>query len=203
MKQPIGPVLPGTRQVLLAFGEGSIRPRDVGGRSADVYSEQVQRPFLPKGLIIWGATGDTLVHGVRVGNMSELDVGGCSPVPGLYFAQGRSFEEIVRLAEAGELVLSTAARQQLEMHEALPGTLVVVSISGPYDRLCMWGTTYVQGGPHRRAVVEALGEGRGFLARLDEVTLGGVRTVLDVTAPDAQTAAQLLAGLELPARSRW
>lgn len=195
MKQPMGPALPGTKQVLLAFNQGHVRPRDVSGRHVESYTEYVNLPFLPKGLMLWGATGDTLVHTVKVGNTTEVEIGGLAPMPGLYFAQGRSFEDIVRLADAGELDVSIEARQQLEMNEAYPGNTVSVSLSGPCDRLVLWGVTYSLGGPHRRAVVEALAGG-GFSARLDEVTLRGIATVLDVTAPDAASAASLLVGLE-------
>lgn len=195
MKPPIGPLLPGTRQVLLTFNEGKIRERQLGDSRIECYNVMPHLSFLPKGLMIWGATGDTLVHSVKVGNMSELEVGGYAPIPGRYFEQGRSFEDLQRLADAGELELAVEQRQILDMSEAAPGVGISVQISGPYDRFCLWGLTYSGGNPHRRAQVTGAADGT-FSARLDEVTLRGVATVLEVTAPDATTAAHLLAALE-------
>lgn len=191
MKQPIGPLLPGTKQVLLTFNEARIRTGQ-GGR--ETYHEQPQFPFLPKGLLIWGATADTLIHSIKVGNLAELEIGGFAPIPARYFEQGRSFDELVRLAEAGELELAVEQRQLFEMTEASAGTTISVSISGPYDRFVLWGLTYLtHGRAHRRAVVERLES--GFSGRLEEVGLSGIRTLLDVTAPDAATVATLLASL--------
>ena len=196
MKQPIGPLLPGTRQVLLAFNEGKIRSRPLGGSTIETYAETAHVPFLPKGLMIWGATADTLVHGIKVGNMSEVEMGGYAPIPGLYFAQGRSFEDIQRLAEAGELELAVEARQQLEMHEASPGVHISVAISGPHDRFIVWGLTYLGGERHRTATVTPPAPGgTAVMGRLDEFALSGVRTLLEVTAPDVRTVAELLVGL--------
>lgn len=196
----MGPLLPGTRHVVLAFDAQSVR-RPRGAGEAQQFAQQVQTPFLPKGLMIWGATRDTFVQGVKVGNVSELEIGGYASIPGLYFEQGRSFEDILRLADAGELELSVQARQQLEMSEAAPGVMVSVTLSGPYERFCLWGVTYVTGGPHRRARVEALSDTLSFAGRIDELTLSGVRTVLEVTAPTAQIATELLVGLEASRRS--
>jgi len=193
VKQPIGPLLPGTKQVLLTFSEGRTISRD--GR-VDQHTAFVQRSFLPKGLILWGSTDSTFVHRIGVGNMVEVEIGGDQAIPGRYFEQGRSFEELERLAEVGELELSLPARQVLEMTEASPGMSIAVHLSGPYDRFVVWGLTYSGlDRAHRRATIEPLESGR-FMGRLDEVTLSGVRTVLDVTAPDAQTAATLLAALQ-------
>ena len=203
MKQPIGPILPGTRQVLLTFPDVGGNERDFDGHRVVRFCEQVQLPFLPKGLVIWGATTDTLVHGVKVGNMTEVEIGGYAPIPGLYFQQGRTFEELQLLADVGELERGFEVRQQLEMHEAAPGTQITVALSGPYDRFCVWGSTYIDGRPHRRATIGKAQQSEQFTGQLDEVTLGGVRTVLEVTAPDAKTAADLLVGLYAPVGSRW
>lgn len=197
-QQPIGPQLPGTCQVLLAFNTESGFHRSVRDRDIATYCESVQRSFLPLGLILWGATNETLVHGVKVGNMSELEVGGYAPIPGRFFEQGRSFEDLERLAEAGELDVSIEARQQLRMNEASPGTMITVALSGPFERFCLWGRTYSSSNdrPHRRASVQPLDSREGYAGRLDTVTLSGVATVLEVTAPDARIAADLLVGLE-------
>lgn len=196
VKQPMGPSLPGIKQVLLTFNEGNFLPFSAYGRTIDTHVSQVQLPFLPKGLIIWGATGDTLVHGVKVGNMSEVEISGLAPIPGRYFEQGLSFADVERLAESGELDLNLAARQQLDMSEAAPGTQISVAISGPYDRFVVWGTTYARyDGPHRLATVAQLDNSTMFSGRLDEVRLSGLQTLLNVTAPSAEVAAQLLVGL--------
>lgn len=211
MKQPIGPALPGIRTVLLAFGGADVRPRDVvervsgrPTRHVQSFCESVMLPFLPKGLLLWGATGDTFVHTIKVGNVTEAEVGGVAPIPGLYFEQGRSFDDIARLAEAGELDLALDARLQLEMREASPGMMITVALSGPFDRFCLWGSTYTDGRPYRRASVAALeSNAHVFSGRVDEIGLAGVRTVLDVTAPDAATAAALLVGLQAQHSARY
>ena len=193
---PIGPALPGTKQVLLTFNEALMRPRSSGARTIDTYVEQVSLPFLPKGLLLWGATEDTFVHCVKVGNTNEVEIGGYAPIPGRYFTTGRTFADIERLADAGELELAIEARQQLEMREAAVGVQIVVALSGPYDRFVLWGLTYSRyEGPHRKAMVERVGDSAMYAGRLDEVRLAGVQTLLDVTAPDARIAAELLIGL--------
>lgn len=197
IQTPTGPLLPGTRHALLSFDMPS-RTRDVHGRAVATFSETPQLPFLPLGLILWGATDETLVHGVKVGNMTEVEVGGFSPIPGRYFEQGRSFEDLQRLADAGELESAIDLRQQLMMDEAQPGTMVSVSLSGPCDRFVVWGRTYEQGvRPYSRAAIERLESG-AYSGRLDYVGLKGIRTVLDVSTPDAQSAATLLVGLASP-----
>lgn len=194
MKQPIGPMLPGTKQVLLTFGD-NFQERSLYGRDVRTFTEMPQLPFLPLGLFIWGATNETLVHAVKCGNMTEVELGGSSPIPGRYFEQGRSFEDIERLAAAGELELAVEARQQLMMSEVSHGMHVTVALSGPFERFCLWGRTYAEGIRNRRAVVERIESG-AYAGRLDHVGLAGIRTVLDVTAPDARVAADLLIGLQ-------
>ena len=195
----MGPMLPGTKQVLLGFNEGDHRQREIGYAKVDVHVAHVHQAFLPRGMIIWGATEETLLYEIKVGNQTEVAID-WAPIPARYFETGRSFEEIQRLADAGELDLSLDARQHLEMNEASPGTVISVHLSGPYDRVCLWGTTYAKNGrAFRRARVQKLEASAErpecFTAQLDEITLSGPMNVLDVQAPDAATAASLLVGL--------
>jgi hypothetical protein len=199
MTRVLGPELPGTRQVLLAFERASVREHVCGGYACQFLTEQVQRPFAPRGLLLWGATDETLVHFVRVGNTHEAEIT-ASPIPGRFFEQGRSFEEIEALAAVGEIEAAVPTRLVLDMSEACIGVQITLAVSGPHDRACLWGLTYTAGGPFQRASVEKATTGDHYVGRLDNVRLGGLETVVDVVAPTAETAAQLVVGLSRSGR---
>jgi hypothetical protein len=196
----IGPQLPGVGQALLAFGlpDPRVTAATPAGQTQAFTSDYVQVPFLPRGLIVWGATADTFVERVRVGNTNEVEVSGMA-IPARYFETGRSFDQIARLAAAGELEGAVGAHQLLDMRETSPGVLCSVALRGPFESFCVWGNIYLQGTPYLRGSVERVeGDNRSqdsYRGVLQEVGLAGLRTVLDVSAPDSRTAAELLAAL--------
>lgn len=183
--EPMGPALPGTKQVVVSF---DVRAKS-GRNEARSTSTHLMMPFLPCGLLLWGVTGETRVDRIMVGNVLEATGDGI-PIPGEYFTQGHSFEQIVAMAECGELDLNIAARQQLQMSVASAGMKLTLMLQGPCERACVWGRTYVSGHPYERASVERSGE--SYTARLDRVDLRGVDTTLDATAPTEAGAIALL-----------
>lgn len=195
----IGPRLPGIGQALLAF---DLAPPDVtrafSGDEVRQWRGFCHGPFLPRGLLMFGATAETYVLRVMMGNMSEVEVSGMA-IPGRYFETGRSFEQIARLADAGELAGAVGAHQLITMTESYGGAQAMVETQGPFESLCLWGSVYEQGTPYLKASVERVkGADRSedyFRGQLHEVGLAGLRPVLDVTAPDARTAAELLAAM--------
>ena len=79
-----------------------------------VWTDGPQMPFKPMGLIVWGASEHTFIDDIMCGNQCEAGVSGSS-IPARYFETGRSFEEVLKLAELGELELSLPQRQVLKM----------------------------------------------------------------------------------------
>lgn len=185
---PMGPELPGTKQVVL--GVPIERWGDVSQRT---YRLDVQIAFLPCGLLLWGATEDTVIRRIQVGNQLE-GVANCGGIPGLYFSHGHTFEQIVAMAECNELDLNVLARQQLQMEPAFPGVLLTLELEGPCDQACFWGRTFTRGRPYERATIERAGTGE-YRGRLDQIGLQGIDTVLDVVAPTPEATAALLTGL--------
>lgn len=195
------PAPPGTKQVLLAFS--SVSSDSVRLRAGDIrrFTEGVQRPFLPLGLFLWGPTDDTYVHGVRIGNMMEVGVGHAR-MPGRYFTVNRSFSELGKLAEIGELEVAVEARQLFEMTEATVGSIVGVDIEGPFAQVCLWGLTYTSGSPAMRAEVvweesTALLSGK-CKGQLIERRLRGDQVIAEVSAPSEESVCTLLAALRNP-----
>lgn len=207
---------PGTKQILFTFPR-SQKPDSVrllgGAQSTLELSAPVYRPFLPLGLFVWGATSDTLVSAVLVGPQHEASQS-CEPIPARYFSEGRSMEELQRLADAGELSLSVEQRRVIEMAVAEVGQTVTVRMTGPFEDVCLWGLTYSQQWPLLTqrispstwiAESEGLqgGHGRevsGFHGRVIEHHLGGDRVISNVYAPSEQSVAQLLSAARRPER---
>lgn len=109
-----------------------------------LWTSQPQRPFTPRGLLIWGLTGgETLAHCVIAQSLQVLV--SVDPVPARFFAQGASYEHIARLiAEQNEtpawcdwdrIQVGCVARLELRARDG--------RALGPDDgiELCMWGET--------------------------------------------------------------
>lgn len=203
MKAAPSSLRPGTRQVLLGFsGVERHLPSERGLRTLQSF---VNNEFKPLGLFVWGSTNETLIHGVRVGNQSEVEVsGGYGPIPASYFETGRTLAELTALAESGELERAVELRQLTSMHVAFPGNSINVAIEGPFERVCMWGL--VSDGPPSRLVrveqqttIGAVPEGKTaetrWLGEVIERELSGDRASLEVVGPSAEVVAQLLIGL--------
>lgn len=198
MKHVSPPLPPGTKQVLLGFPDTArSRSRDQENRSC----VGIQRPFLPKGLLIFGATSDTYVHRIAIGAQCEVEISG-ERIPGRYFETGKTFAELEALASQGEIEGAVHPRQVFEMVEAQPGYNITVHTSGPYESLCLWGLTYAGGSPVRHVVVEqepgdpALARvgvhARSWQGRVIEHGLGGERLLVSVQGPSPEIVAQLL-----------
>jgi hypothetical protein len=188
---PMGPELPGTKQVIVSFDLGRAALGEGSTRLCHTY---LQMPFLPCGLLLWGVTRETVVNRIMVGNIIE-GTADDAPIPGEYFAQGYTFEQIVAMAESNELDVNIAARQQLEMSAAGSGSALTLSVTGPCERACVWGRTFTEGRPYERATVEQNGD--RFTARIDRFDLRGVDTVLHACASTELGAIALLAALAL------
>lgn len=134
---------PGTRQLLLPVPIVGVAL----GRDTRTLVSQCHVHFAPLGLLLWGVTDQTLVHCIRSGHFNEVTVSYGSPVPGKWFAAGKTFDELGKLAEAGELDLAVEDRAIFEMTEAAPGVNVGFDVSGPVERACFWGLAYAQRRP--------------------------------------------------------
>lgn len=129
---------PGTKQVLLSFPNARAQP---SGHVA-MHSSGVYTAFLPLGLMFWGATEETFVRSVRVGNQVHVDLSTQEGrIPARYFQAGKTFSELLALADVGELQGAVEARQVLKMTQANAGSLVGVQVEGPFESFCMWGLT--------------------------------------------------------------
>lgn len=195
---------PGTQQILLPFQQPQ------GQQRADVTSflhEQCQRPFLPLGLFLWGSTAETWITRLSVGNRYEGSLSH-NPIAGRYFESGRTMEQLLELAAAGELELSVEARQVLVMGVAMPGVNVCLDISGPYQAACLWGLTYAFGGPVTAVVVEKADHANqshvsGFKGSIVERRLGGDVATHEVWAPSEDSVCRLLGQLGRSQREHY
>jgi len=192
----------GTKQVLVAFPTGK---SDREGWALDPGSTrrlraQVQFPFLPLGLFLWGATSDTYVARVGVANFAEVDVAGVR-LPGRFFQANYTFEGMQQLALRGELELAVAERQVLEMTQAEVGHILCLDIEGPVEQACLWGLTYLGDGPTLQASIETVkapehsGLPPSYVGLLVERRLRGNRVIGEVHAPSEASVCSLLAAL--------
>lgn len=158
------------------------------------YQAQVQNPFKPMGFIIWGATDETSIIDLKVGNTCEGQVS-YEPIPARFFETDRTFEEIERLAEVGELALSLPQRQVLKMRTAEPGVSVSVLLSGPFARFCMWGYSAALYEAPQVAEIVQLTDGK-YEGRITTSTLDGDHVQSIVQAPGSMECATLMAALK-------
>jgi hypothetical protein len=200
----------GTKQVLVAFPTGkSERPgwtQDPGATRR--LTAQVQFPFLPLGLFLWGATSETYVTRIGVASWAEVDVAGIR-LPGRFFQANYTFEGMLQLALRGELELAIEERQLLEMNQAEVGHVLGLDIEGPVEQACLWGLTYLGDGPTLRATIEVVPEpyrqgppghpptglGPTYTGQLIERRLRGDRVIGEASAPSERSVCSLLAAL--------
>jgi hypothetical protein len=179
-----------TRQVILPFAldppEQSVMYGSTYRRSS---TTQVDVPFLPLGLLFWGATKDTFVSSVRSGNMAEVGAAH-RPIPARYFEARKTFAELIALAEKGELPKHIADNQILEMHEISPGCMMSVETIGPYESFCVWGTTYRAEQPRQLACISKSGD--RFNGVISDRTLRGTRPLFTVETPSEDSCSELL-----------
>lgn len=185
---------PGTRQLLLSFDIDEPSRTLSRHAGANVWlTQQVFRPFYPRGLWLWGTTKETFVHRVMVGNMSEIE-SSSSRIPGRYFESSVSFDRLMALAEQGELEDVALPRQVFaDMETAHPGMMVGVNISGPFEQIALWGLTYKGHGPIKRADVVAAGD--EWQARIVALALGGEDLLAEATGPSPEIVTRLALAL--------
>lgn len=194
----VRPPIAGTKQVLVDFpGTGA------SGEGTTTSCTVVHRPFLPMGLLFWGATDETFVTRIQSGVMSEGSLSGEGRIPARLFETDRSLTELRRLAELGELSGAVDARSVIEM-EALPvGGVLSVGVQGPLRTLLAWGYTHVDGYPFTEVSIEPEPSGvagspagavraTSFTGVVTEHTLGGLRVRCRVRALHVDAVASLL-----------
>lgn len=199
---PTPSLRPGTRQILLSFPGGDVI-QSAGNKST--HHTFVYQAFLPLGLLLWGATDETFVKRIRIGSTSDGDLAswGEGAIPGRYFEARKSFAELQRLAELGELIGAVDAMQVLQMREAEPGCQITVDIDGPVTQFCMWGLTHDGESlpPKLARVVYQRKQGPirpeepelgSWLGEVIERRLSGDTPVFEVEAPTAEVAASLI-----------
>jgi hypothetical protein len=176
VKAPATSLRPGTKQVLLSFPGQELRRQ--GPKS--LHETYTNRPFLPLGLMFWGATQDTFVTAVRVGNDMGLDASSLGMrLPALYFQAGKTFAELAALAEVGELNGAVELRQLVQLGVAYTGNTLRVEVEGPFESFCMWGLT---------------GDGQApLLAQIVSRELAGDRTTFECEGPTPEVVSGLLA----------
>lgn len=189
----------GAKQILLSFDE----ERQNYPRGTTLQTT-VMRPFLPRGLFLWGATDATVVTRLQLGNLIDGDAGIESRIPGRYFAAGKSFAALSELALVGELEGACEPRQILDVVQADPGMRVRLDIEGPYEQACLWGLTRDLGlVPPRRARIESATvsgplrpeEAREvrFVGEVIENGLAGEKIIFEAVGPSAEVVATLIA----------
>jgi hypothetical protein len=157
------------------------------------WCEHPQLMFKPKGLIIWGATDQTFVESIQCGNMVEASVN-AAKIPARYFEVGKSFEEIQKLAELGELEMSLPDRQKLDMNIMVPGTVMTVHLRGPFKNFCVWGIAPDSYGPMPQRVTIIHNKDNGqFVGTVSQFSLDGPEELLTVEAPTAEACAMVIA----------
>lgn len=163
-----------------------------------IWTEHPQILFKPMGLIIWGASEHTFIDAMQCGNQSEAQVSSSS-IPGRFFEVGKSFDDIKKLAELGELDLSLPQRSLLRMDTLEPGMTMRVHTSGPFSQFCVWGIAPNDYGPlpkevtiEEETVDAATGKVKRFIGTIVQHSLDGPQELLVVHAPTSADCATIL-----------
>jgi hypothetical protein len=95
-----------------------------------------QKPFKPRGLMLWDAPPSLNVECIVIGNMHQVLVA-YGKVPALWFQQAQTFEQVVAARAAGQEPASWGSWDAL-----YPGVMVRLEFDGPANvRAVMWGHT--------------------------------------------------------------
>jgi hypothetical protein len=106
-----------------------------------------QTLFRPEGLWLWGADETTLVHDIKVGNLTGFTLSHVA-LPGLFFEAGCSFEDFQKLLEAPPEDWSHArlrerpsipSHQKIRLNIAEIGNNILIDLEGPLTHAVMWG----------------------------------------------------------------
>lgn len=108
-----------------------------------------QAIFKPTGLWLWGCDPTTLVHDMKVGNITGYSLSHVA-LPGLYFEAGLSFEAFETLLEKTTPEWSheklkdlppVREHQKIRLNTAEVGNNIVLDVEGPITHAVMWGKT--------------------------------------------------------------
>ena len=182
---------PGTKAVLIPIEQpGAAVSRLFAASEQHELSGTPYVPVLPMGLLLWGVQPETIVQAIAVGQ-HLAGMASADGIPGRYFEQDRSFEELRELADRGELQGAINPRRVLECREAAPDAKVQIIIKGPFEHLCLWGLTYAGDKiPTRMTIVEA--EGGRFRGQVYQRGLAGDRLLFEASSPTIESVTELL-----------
>lgn len=116
-------------------------------RSRRLLMAYPQTLFRPEGLWLWGADETTIVHDMKVGNLTGFTISHV-PLPGLFFQAGLSFKEFEALLESPPENWSHArlrerpdipSHQKIRLNVAEIGNNIVLDVEGPLTHAVMWG----------------------------------------------------------------
>lgn len=108
-----------------------------------------QSIFRGQGLWLWGTDETTLIHNIKAGNQCCFMITS-TPIPGLYFEAGMSFEEFTALLETPSEEWSRERLKSLpplRTHQAIRmltveiGNSLSLDVEGPLTHAVMWGLT--------------------------------------------------------------
>ncbi len=180
-----------TIQKLLGFdGQREMNCQGIMPGERTVWMDHIQLPFKPMGLILWGASEHTFIDSIQCGNQCEGQAS-CAAIPGRFFEVGKSFDDIVKLAELGELDITVPQRAILKMASMSPGMTMRITTIGPFSQFCVWGTSAEGHGPMPREVTIEK-EGDRFVGTVVQHSLDGPETLLTVHAPSSSDCASIL-----------
>lgn len=187
---------PGVRQTLIAFSpsEGKQSFRAIPpGREVKHVAERFHIEVLPLGLVIWGATEETFVVNIQVGNCYQFQSYLPAKVPARYFEpqKNMTFERLGELGARGELGQAFLDRQILPMNVAHPGVHIHVETEGPFESLAMWGI--IREGHTPLEIVVRAAELGGFEGEVIEHGFLSDRSVFAAKAVTESGCSELLA----------
>lgn len=110
------------------------------------FQSQPQRPFKPRGLMIWGAPDGAVVDQATVGQCLQV-LQSVDGVPAKFFGFGKNYADLAKMVDAG-----VEPPAWCDWDTAFVGSVVRIRIRdrngkplGPKDgiELCMWGVAQV------------------------------------------------------------
>lgn len=140
------------RQILSGFFDGAVAfvhvapPDSTARRTLMAYPQAV---FKPTGLWLWGCDATTLIHNMKVGNITGYSISHVA-LPGLYFEAGLSFAEFEKLLDSPTAEWSHERlralppfkeHQIIRLNTAEVGNNIVLDVEGPLMHAVMWGKT--------------------------------------------------------------
>lgn len=187
-----------TIQKMLGFDEQkAFQCQAIMPGESHIWTEHPQMLFKPMGLIVWGASDQTYIDDIQCGNQSEVQAS-CSGIPARFFEVGKTFDELKKLAEVGELELSLPQRSILRMGALHAGMTMRVRTRGPFSQFCVWGVAPNDYGPLPKEITIEPNPitGKGFVGTIVQHSLDGPQEMLVVNAPTSADCASILGSRE-------